>query len=664
MKIGTVVEFIDRQKIICAVVVELKGDRLHLITEGNREINLSPKRLFHASHGLLDASAGRDKLVDALKEIAARRNTLMEEIDVRELWEVLNPEQDWIELSTLTGLCFPDFHEDDHEAAVIRALFGQRLYFKFDHGRFFPHSQEKVQQMLVEAEEAERRQHTIESGRRWLKSLMEKPRAQLGEEDSFWVELLKAHYLLEKESPTHDLARAVLADTGIDTPDKVFRLLVKAGVWSPDENFDLIRLEIATRFSPEIDASADSLVQERKFVVFHPSPGIRRDLTHLEILTIDGQATLDFDDALSIENLNGRMRLGIHIADVGEVIRKESPLDLEARSRGSSIYLPDQRIPMMPPGLSEDLCSLRSGEVRPAISMLAELDAGGEMLSKEIFPSVIRVKDQLTYQEANLRSGEDPRLQALVDTARLYRRKRLAQGALQITLPEIHVRLDETGGVNLTRINRESPSRLAVAEIMIMANWMMASFLKEKGIPAVFRSQPQPKERLYGEDGGTLFQNWMQRKLLSRFVLDTEPENHSGLGLDAYVTGTSPIRKYYDLLTQRQIRSAFGLEPPYSQAEMEEIITALEPVMVNVAAVQARRHRYWLLKYLEKRVGTKEEAIFLGKAKNAFQVLIPEYMLECRVPSSGGTALKPEDVIQVTIQHVSARNDVLNVFMG
>jgi exoribonuclease-2 len=143
-----------------------------------------------------------------------------------------------------------------------------------------------------------------------------------------------------------------------------------------------------------------------------------------------------------------------------------------------------------------------------------------------------------------------------------------------------------------------------------------------------------------------------------------EPEHHSGLGLEAYVTATSPIRKYYDFATQRQIRAILGLEEPYSSEEIQRIIQLLEQPMSCVMKVQNSRHRYWLLKYLETRIGQKEEAIVLFKRKNSYQALMKEYMIECELPVSSGIDLKPEDLIQVRLQHVNARKDVLSVYMG
>ena len=156
----------------------------------------------------------------------------------------------------------------------------------------------------------------------------------------------------------------------------------------------------------------------------------------------------------------------------------------------------------------------------------------------------------------------------------------------------------------------------------------------------------------------------MQRKLLNRFVLRARPEKHSGLGLDAYVTATSPIRKYFDLVTQRQIRSVLGLEEAYTEQEIEGIIEQLAQPMADVGRIQFRRNRYWLLKHLEGRIGKKEEAIVLRRRHNAYSILLTAYMVECALPQSSGIDLKPEDLVQVTIQHVNARSNTLSVYMG
>jgi exoribonuclease-2 len=192
----------------------------------------------------------------------------------------------------------------------------------------------------------------------------------------------------------------------------------------------------------------------------------------------------------------------------------------------------------------------------------------------------------------------------------------------------------------------------------------MARFLAEHRTPAIFRSQPDPRQRLYQGEEGTLFQHWMQRRLLNRFVLGHSPEKHSGLGLNAYVTATSPIRKYFDLVNQRQVRAVLGLEEPYTAEEVDLLIQSLEPPMSRVGRLQTSRHRYWLLKHLDQRVGQKAEAIVLVRRRNSYQLLLTDCMLECDLPAAGSLDLKPEDLVQITIQKVDARRNLIALALG
>lgn len=664
MEAGNVVEFIDSQKIICAVVMEIKKLRLRLLTENSREVKISASRLSHRSRQHLDLGLGRVKLTDTLKQIALRRRALTEAIDIRELWEVLNSEQEWIDVATMTDFCFPDTPDDDHTAAVVRAFFGNRLYFKFNSDRFFPYSEEKVAQMAAQQKETRRREQIIKEGGVWLKTCLKSnvatPPTPPAEEQKI-VEILRSYYLYERESPHHVLGKAIVKGAGLDSSKAIFQFLVKIGVWHEDENVDLMRFGVSTRFSDQVALEADKLATVPNQI---PLVKGRRDLTDLDIMTIDGQSTLDFDDAISIEPDGHNYRVGIHIADVGHYIKPGDSIDCEAMARGSSIYMPDRKISMVPSVLSDDLCSLKVGELRAAITTMITITPGAKVLGFEIYPSLISVKRQLTYHDVNLIAEEDEKIKALHGIAQAFRQVRLDQRAIQLDLPEINIWINEKGRPEITRINRESPGRMLVAEMMILANWLAAKYLCDNEIPAIYRSQPDPKERVLGKNKNSLYQNWMQRKLLSRFMLGSAPEHHSGLGLDAYVTATSPIRKYFDLVTQRQIRSVLGLGAPYSREEIDKIIQCLEQPMLHVGRIQFRRNRYWLLKYMEGRIGTKVEALVLGRRRNSFQVLLKEFLIECPLPKPGNIELKPEDLVQITIQHVRARNDVVTIFMG
>jgi len=666
MKTGYVVEYIDHQQIMCGVVLEVKGQRLRLLTETNREVNLSVGRLSHNGERVLDVSIGRDKLVDKLKHIATHREALTHHVDIKELWEVLNTEQEWIDLATMTAFCFPHEPDSDHAAAVKRAFFKNRLYFKFDQNKFFPNSEEQVEQIERQQREAERKNATIETGGNWFKEVLfdntpSPMRLSMSTEQQEIANILQTFYLFENESPQAALAKAIVSRAGAREPADIFRFLVRIGIWHEDENIDLHRFRISTDFSEKVVARAVELVHSPP--AFSSSPE-RKDLTGLPLITIDGQFTLDFDDALSIEKKDDHYQLGIHIADVGHFIKKGDVISEEASVRGSSIYMPDCKIPMLPDILAEDLCSLKAGKLRPAISTMVRLSPGADIIDFEIFPSLVQIGRQLTYYEVNLMVDESWEIACLYDIAKKFRQQRLRQGALHISLPEINVWIDPDGNLSVSKTNRESPGRMLVAEIMIMANWLMARFLSKQKMPAIFRSQPDPKERLFKNGEGSLFQNWMQRKHLNRFALSPEAQHHSGLGLDAYVTATSPIRKYFDMVTQRQIRAAFGLESPYTTDEMRQIIHLLGTPMSEVWRIQYNRNRYWLLKFLEAKTGQKEEAIVLSKRKSNYLILLTEYMLECTLPLSSGVNLKPEDMVQVTLQHVDARRDVISVFLG
>jgi exoribonuclease-2 len=381
-------------------------------------------------------------------------------------------------------------------------------------------------------------------------------------------------------------------------------------------------------------------------------------------MTIDGPSTVDFDDALSITAEGDHYLIGIHITDVGYFIGRDDAIDRAARQRSSTIYMPDGKISMLPSKLSDDVCSLKADHDRPAVSTLVRMTPQAKIIDFEIVPSLIRVTRQLTFQDVDAMANDDAEITALYAIARQYRQRRLGDGALLIDLPEINIWLNMDGTPRIYRADRESPGRMLVSELMILANEMAARFLVQNDLPAIFRSQPEPRERLFENSEGSLFQNWMQRKLISRFVLGSGPERHAGLGLPNYVTATSPIRKYSDLVTQRQLRAASGLEKPYTRQEIDAIIAESEEPLGQVGRIQFRRHRYWLLKSLQDRMGQKEEALVLYKKRDGYMILLQNYMLECRLSGAEGFTLRPEDLVQVTIQHVNARNDVLTVVLG
>ncbi|WP_457553209.1 ribonuclease catalytic domain-containing protein, partial [Desulfobacula sp.] len=650
---GNIVEYIEQQKIICAVMLQEKKAKLNLLNENNREVNFSEKRLSHISQVCLDTSIARDSIVTQLKQLAQYRKKLSETIDIKELWEILNEEPEDIDISTMTLFCFDPPLTSDHEAAVIRAFFYDRLYFKFNQMLFTPYTAQQVKAKKKLTKETEKKELQIQKGAVWIDDVLNNKNGRSTEVDQKIIQILKSYYLFNNNSASHLLAKNIIKKSSINSPEQLFNVFVKAGIWDQNENINLLIMQIPTVFSRDV------LEQEKKLastqINFFDDP-LRQDLTDIPLITIDGQSTLDFDDAISLVNTETGYTLGIHIVDVDAFIKSNDPIDLAARDRASSIYMPDDKLPMIPPNLSENLCSLKKNELRPGISTIIKMNRFFEIQDYKIVPSIIKVHQQISYSEANLLNGKNDPVTTLYKIATTLREKRLKAGAIQITLPEVNVWLEENQEIGYLKIDRENPSRMLISEMMIFANSLMAEFLAGKNMPAVFRSQAQPKQRLFKGIETSLTLNFMQRKQLSRAVIGTNPESHSGLGVKAYVTATSPIRRYHDLLTQRQIKAILGYGQAYSKAELETILQSVSPTIANTGRIQASRKRYWITKYLESKKGTAYEALVLDCHRDHYNVLIKEFMLEAKLPPSG-IRLKPGDIVQVTIQHADARRD-------
>lgn len=664
MKLGTIVEYIAEKQIVCGVVFDESPKKLHILTEGNREVSLSKNRLMRISQECLDMSAGRPHLLEQLAGVVRKRKSLKKSIDVFEIWEVLNNEERWFDARAIAELYFGVNPSEDHMSAVMRAFFEDRLYFKFGTNRFAPRNERQVDQLLKQKKEKASRDRMLEAGGQWLRDVRDIGRGTPPPERDALIEALKSFYIFDKKSPDYKLSRDLLNRAGFHSKDVLFDILVKLGVWDTDENLTLIEYEVPDAFAGEILDEAERVCLDAAAQASKMS-SMRRDLTWLPTLTIDGQGTFDFDDALSIESIEDGYRVWVHVADVAHFIAPGSLLDQEAIRRVSSIYMPDKKIPMFPPQISEQLCSLRLGEDRAALSLMISVDRSGKIRAFEFVESVIRVDRQCTYYEANMILEGDEELSLLYVLARQFRKQRVASGALQLTLPEIHISINEERIVSVNHINRESPSRITVAEFMIMANWLAARFLRQKGIPSIYRSQGEPRERLVDGEGGTLFQNWLQRRLIGRVVISTDPDIHTGLGLNAYSSWTSPIRKYLDLVVQRQLKVGIDSNQcTYRKNEIRRLIQLIEDPMKGVISVQKKRARYWLLRYLEQIRGQEIEALVVDKGHDRYIILLLDVMIETSLPLSCGLELIPGDIVSVIVDKVSPRLDTLSVSLG
>jgi len=318
----------------------------------------------------------------------------------------------------------------------------------------------------------------------------------------------------------------------------------------------------------------------------------RRDLTRETVITIDPADARDFDDAISLsEHADGTATLGVHIADVPYFVPEDSALDLEARDRGTSVYLPTMVVPMLPEVLSNGVCSLQEGRTRLTKSAFIRVDPEGEPVGVELANSFIRSAKRLTYEQATaalegktggLPPGIVDLLRAMDRLARRLLARRQRQGYLELDLPKVDLEFNEDGCVVAAHPEDTSFSHKIIEMFMVEANEAVARELQRAGLAFMRRIHPEPDDEAaedlmhYAKSVGHVLHDSRDRrelqrlleavrgrpeaygihlvvlKSLQRAVYSIKPEGHYALASEAYCHFTSPIRRYPDLTVHRQ----------------------------------------------------------------------------------------------------------------
>jgi exoribonuclease-2 len=398
-------------------------------------------------------------------------------------------------------------------------------------------------------------------------------------------------------------------------PGAIRHLLVDLGQWDPHQLPSLRSTTWDHGFSPELEAEAERLLA----LAGQPmaGDGERLDLTHLRAVTIDDEDTRDIDDGLALELTEvGIQRIWIHVADPGRLIEPESPLDLEARRRGSSLYLARGNLPMFPHRLTTGPFSLRAGERNAAWSIWVELDAQGAVAASGVHRSWVKPTYRLSYRDADelieLAPPQEADLLGLHALLDLRRRWRQGQGAQLMDQLEGRIRVSD--GVAELEITEPGPSRNLVAEAMILAGAVVADLGSSQAMALPYRNQlpatlPSQAELSALPPGPV--RHAAIKKCLGRGLTSTTPAPHFSLGLQAYVQATSPIRRYGDLLVQRQLLAhSQGLEPLGADA-MHDLINQMEIGIRQAIAISREDQRHWQQVWFEDHSQGQWQAIFL-----------------------------------------------------
>lgn len=571
----------------------------------------------------------------------------------------------------LTLAAFTDLLGDGQVAAQRAAtwlwLHGPQTLFRWRQGQVWPLPLPEVRRLRRDrcrlARDAERQ-------RRWAERIRARqplpPLAELGPEAERDLALLRRWAEGDGEEPLAEPLRRHLqqARCAVET-GAIRHLLVELGQWSPHHLPSLARSTWQLGFSPEQMAEADRLVAAAE--QDWPGDAERLDLTGLHTVTIDDDDTADIDDGLSLDWQGERPRLWIHVADPGRLIAPDSLLDREARRRGTSLYLARDALPMVPPQLATGPLSLRSGHRCAAWSLAVELDGDGAIVAQSLHRSWVRPAYRLSYADVDelleLAPPQERDLLHLHALLQRRRRWRVARGALVLEQPEGRVRCRE-GRAEL-EIIEPGAARLLVAEAMILAGAAVAAHGQRTGLALPYRSQlastlPTAAELATLAPGPV--RHAALKRCLSRGVLGTTPAPHFSLGLEAYVQATSPIRRYSDLLVQRQLAAQQAGQSPLTEAELAERLAEIEAPLREGLAISRDDQRHWQQVWFETHRQPEWRGLFLRWLRPQDQlalVWLEDLALELPVRCPAG--IEPGAALLVQVRAVDSLRDQLRL---
>jgi exoribonuclease-2 len=555
---------------------------LEIELAGGELMNVRAKDVIVLHHGplrdLADLAPPPGDAITAWELLAGRRTTLA---DLAELaFGVYSPATAW----------------------AAWQLVVEGLYFRGSPQEVWARNAEEVA-----LEQLKREQHAAEE-RSWAAFLGRAHTGRLLDEDRPYLQEVEDVALGRRER-----SRALRELKRPQTPESAHAALLELGAWSEQVNPYPLRLGVTTKAT---ELGSPPLREEP-----------RRDLTHLAAFAVDDEGNQEPDDALSLDG----SRLWVHIADVAAVAPPDSPLDLEARARGATLYLPEGPVPMLPWQAVQSL-GLGLADVSPALSIGLDLESSGEVQGIEVAPSWVQVT-RLTYEQLEPRLHEEP-FRSLHAWAQAHRERRRRGGAVLFELPEVKLWVTE-GEVSIRPL-APLQSRDLVAEAMLAAGAAVARFAVDQSIPLPFTTQDAPPsdERPHDMAGMYALRSTLRPSQHSGIA-----GPHAGLGLTEYVQATSPLRRYLDLVVHQQLRAYVRGEPLLgAQAILERIGAA---IAASGSARQAERlsRRHWTLVYLLQHPDWQGKGIVVDRRDRRTVVLIAELELDCPIHARGDLAL-------------------------
>jgi hypothetical protein len=450
------------------------------------------------------------------------------------------------------------------------------------------------------------------------------------------VEALR-EFALRGQSETTERGRLLAAKFDLPEPDHVLEALVDARVLAADVNPAPWRAGLADGYRPRATSEA------ARIAATPVDTSGREDLTGLVAVAIDDSHTTEVDDAVSLRETPEGLEVLVHICDVAAAVPVGSALDKDAARRASSLYLPESSVPMLPPDLVARL-SLEAGAVREAVTGTFRVDGEGRVVSARFARSLVRVARRLTYEAtedtAALAGGADAG-RRLVEVADRLRAARRAAGAILVALDSLDVDVVD-GRPRLHARHRATPGDIVVGELMVLFNREAAGVLAKASAAAFFRTQDAPRDPEPRADDPLL--QLRARRRFAPAAVSIEPARHHGVGADQYAQATSPLRRFADLVNQRQLAAvALAAAAPYRHADLERMVPLLLARERAVRTAADDRVDHWVARSFEGRVGaTVDGTLSRVPRRGLGAVWVPSLCRELPLRPPAGWQSPPE----------------------
>jgi len=659
MAIGKIAYYFEHKEIIAGICLSEEDNRYHLLLPGSKEIHLQKKRIIHFSSYNIDISSPKEAQLRFITEKTVLQKKLAENICLPDLWELIDNKGMSYNITFLTNKYFNYASDSDHEIAIIRSIMNDGIYFKMKGIQFLANTVEQVDKLKTNTEKEKNKQQEISEFSKWLNLAIEKYEIAEKNSDKF-LTYLKQYTISGKDAPCYTTIKNTLKLAQISTQKECFDFLVKTDVFDKDENLLFQKYRIHLTWPEAVINDTTSLIKsDMNWFLLDKS---REDFTHINTFSIDNASTMDIDDALSLEEHHNFFIIYVHITDIASLIKAGTPIDLEAKKRSRSIYLPDRKSPMLPYSLSENYLSLKQGKTRPAVTFKIKLSQDGDIIDYSAQTSLIKNDHKMSYDEADQIIKTNPLFKKIYNLTLKLRKKRQLNGAHSILLPELQLEVNLKKEIKIIEREREAESQILVSECMILANYCASLIFRKNSFPALYRKQTEPADKIKQKGNLSLFELFSMKRNFGKVTISTNAEPHNGLGLDSYTTLTSPVRKYLDLVTQRQLLNLLrGERPEHSPASLREIADSSQLILTKAAMIEQEREKYWLLKVLQKCIGQKKEALVLEKKIRGYSILLTEFYMNLTVKTLEGTKLTPGETIFIIIEKADPFNGTVKI---